>query len=245
MSKRTGTTHITHQHTAITIISLILSIHATLFAQPHRSKHARNQEIDLAQSPPPSPTHKRHREHITDPAELRSLLLIAPQPFLSQHGKKILHAIDLFHDIPGFTSTLKKALNQARQSPFAHGYLYEIETALSAQEDFDDPVCSFGQEHCGTSQTGNHEIDVETRGYQIECKDIFWESRRLQTDPESIQRQLREQRAIIEEENLRARRPKTFLLCSKHHIPTEWRTWLEQQGIAYDCPDDSSQESDS
>lgn len=241
MNQRTGTTRITHLHTAITIISLILFIQTQLSASP---KHSRHQEITLQQSPPPSPTHKRHREHITDPAELKSLLETAPQPFLTQHGEKILHAIDLFHDVPGFASTFKKALNQACQSPLAHGYLYEIETALWAQEEHDDRVCSFGKEHSGTNEIGNHEIDVETQRYHIECKDIFWDSRRLRAEPEKLKRQLSEQHAIIEYENQQSLAKKIFLLCSRHRIPESWRNWLEQQDIVYDCPDDSSHSSD-
>lgn len=156
----------------------------------------------------------------------------APENFKQKHAIKLLHAIDLFHAVPGFFCTMKKVINQARQDSLAHGYLYEIEAAL-LQEEQGEKVCYFGRNHHAQRPFHNHEIDIETRHYHIECKDIFWEKHHLCSNPEKLKRQLSEQRALIEEENRWAHKPKKFLLCSKQPIPPEWQQWLQQQKIEY------------
>jgi hypothetical protein len=226
VNQRIISTRIT-QYKKITTISLLLLTSTPLISQPHAINRYRSQELTPHQT-------------TTEQSHLQLLLTDTPEDFRHSHAAKLLHAIDLFHNIPGFSETLTNLVRQTHNSIVpSNGFLYEIETALAMHEQFNEPIIAFGRRHASPRTSRNREIDVDTEHYCIECKSIRWSN--LHSDGEKkVKWQLSDEQKIIEEENRRNRSSKTFILFSKQPIPPAWRTWLESEHIAYDCPDDGS-----
>lgn len=188
--------------------------------------------------------HAQKSPHLDCTQTLEALLIDNTTPFLTEHAETLLKAITLFHHINGFRDTFFTLLSHAQYPQTASGFLYELEVALQVHE-HGECVLSFGRRHEShrdifRTNILNREIDVETKSYWFECKNIHWEKVVKADRQEKLKRQLLDEHQLAMEQNQHVKRPKMFVLCSKQPIPENWQEWLNEQEIEYICTSEES-----
>ena len=140
-------------------------------------------------------------------------------------------AYNLFHNITGFITVLRKIKSSSHNYHSTKGYEYEIETAVHRTESgSNEKVLKFGYKvkcpHSGKSR----EFDICTDRCFIECKYINWDKARVKR----LKKQFLNQRDLTMYYNETNHTNIIYVVCSKNPIPERWKTWFNRENIAFE-----------
>lgn len=153
------------------------------------------------------------------------------------HGDTLYRAIDTFSETPGFASQIYELLHNADNESFVKGHLYEFETAL-ALEKKGESVSHFNYDFICPNRQCTAKIDLATKSHFIECKNIRWESYKVNNSSRAkkIKAQLLSYQEMVNDLDQKEERP-SFKLYSKTEITPEWKKWLDKNNIEYEETD--------
>jgi|GEM_PF-2617464 hypothetical protein len=143
----------------------------------------------------------------------------------------VYEAIEHFTQTPGFLEKMHDLLLYANHPSFAKGHMYELEAALTREEN-GNRVIEFCHDFYCKRTRRIRSIDLVTNKHFIECKNINWGLHRTGIKAERIQNQLLSYKAFTQSPDNDKKR--TLLLVSKQPISDQWKDWLEEHKIAYE-----------
>jgi len=161
-------------------------------------------------------------------------------PFLNQHSAVIDTALYLFDSTPGFNKTLQTFLINIAKPDQAKGFLYEMQKGVQISQKNDETMEAFAQEVCMDAASPTREFDIFTDKRWIECKDVNWPAKRLNTPAtRKTQQQFLDQKRITDQFNEYNNANIAFEVHSKRPLSDPWRQWFADNKIT--CKEEESE----
>jgi hypothetical protein len=153
-------------------------------------------------------------------------------PFLNTHSNDIDTALRKFDSTPGFNKTLQTFLINIKTPNRAKGFLYEMQKGVQLTQNKDETIEAFAQEIYIDDESPMREFDIFTDKRWIECKDVNWPARPLNSPSmQKTQQQLVDQQRIVQQYNKTNKNAIAYEVHSKQPISAPWKQWFANNKI--------------